>query len=276
MYELKFMKTIWALSAALLLFASCSSNPYSPTNKVYRKQAKELAKTISKPALPAIEGPGIKAAPYFVGTTNFNLRKPNYVIIHHTAQNACEKTLKTFTLSKTQVSAHYVICKDGTVYNMLNDYLRAWHGGAAKWGNVTDINSVSIGIELDNNGFEPFSDTQIDGLIALLQLLKKNYNIPAANFIGHADIAPQRKQDPNQYFPWKKLAQAGLGLWYDDILELAPENFDYITALRVIGYDVRDKNAAVIAFKRHFIQTDLSPQLTQFDKNVIFNLVKKY
>lgn len=256
--------------------ASCSSNPYSPTNKVYKSQVKELAKTIRLAPLPIVEGPGVKAAPYFVGTTNFNLRKPNYVIIHHTAQKACEQTLKTFTLPRTQVSAHYVICKDGTIYHMLNDYLRAYHGGIGKWGNLTDINSASLGIELDNNGYEPFSEVQMKSLIALLSTLKKNYNIPAANFIGHSDIAPQRKQDPNQYFPWNQLSKSGFGLWYDDLLELAPENYDYVTGLRLIGYDVKNPTAALVAFKRHFIQTDISSLVTQLDKNVIYNLAGKF
>jgi N-acetylmuramoyl-L-alanine amidase len=270
------MKKVLPFLFAIALLASCSSNPYSPTNKVYKSQAKELARTIRQTPLPIVEGPEVKAAPYFVGTTNFNLRKPNYVIVHHTAQKACEQTLKTFTLQRTQVSAHYVICKDGTIYHMLNDHLRAWHGGIGKWGNLTDINSASLGIELDNNGYEPFSDIQIKSLIALLGTLKKNHNIPAANFIGHSDIAPLRKQDPNQYFPWNKLAKAGFGLWYDDLLELAPENYDFVTGLRLIGYDVKNPTAALIAFKRHFIQTDISANLTQLDKNVIYNLVKKY
>ena len=90
-------------------------------------------------------------------------------------------------LHVTQVSAHYVICKDGTVHHMLNDYLRAWHGGIAKWGNNIDINSSSIGIEIDNNGFEPFSEPEITSLLKFLSGLKKAYNIPAANFIGHAE-----------------------------------------------------------------------------------------
>ena len=95
------------------------------------------------------------------------------MIIHHTAQNSCLQTLRTFTLPRTQVSAHYVICKDGTVYQMLNDYLRAWHAGVSKWGNVSDINSASIGIELDNNGFEPFTEPQMQNLLVVLDTLKK-------------------------------------------------------------------------------------------------------
>src|SRR5688572_13509632 len=129
---------------------SCSINKYAATNKVYRQQVKAFAKQLREYPIKD----SFATASKWVGTTNFNLRKPNFVIIHHTAQNSCEQTLKTFTTTKSQVSSHYVICKDGTIFHMLNDYLRAWHGGNSRWGNNTDINSSSIGIEIDNNGFE--------------------------------------------------------------------------------------------------------------------------
>ncbi|PRY16475.1 N-acetylmuramoyl-L-alanine amidase [Pontibacter ummariensis] len=199
-----------------LLAASCSSNPYASTNRVYKKQVKAYARSLK--TLPA-NGKGEETAQpgdYWVGTTNFNMRKPNFVIIHHTAQHSTGQTLKTFTERRTQVSAHYVIGRDGKVYHMLSDYLRAWHGGAGKWGNNTDLNSSSIGIELDNNGNEPFSEAQIASLLKVLAKLKKDHGIPTANFIGHADIAPERKVDPNPTFPWKKLAENGFGLWYDE------------------------------------------------------------
>lgn len=93
---------------------------------------------------------------------------------------------------------------------MLNDLLRGHHAGVSKWGNATDLNSSSIGIEIDNNGFETFTEPQINSLMEVLGKLKGAYNIPAANFIGHADIAPGRKVDPNRNFPWQKLAQKGL------------------------------------------------------------------
>ena len=192
-----------------LIIASCTSNKYAATNKVYKKQVKTFAKEIKKYPLE-----GSRAT--WVGTTNFGLRKPDFVIIHHTAQNSCDQTLQTFTLPRTQVSAHYVICKDGTVHHILNDYLRAWHAGNSSWGNNKDINSSSIGIELDNNGFEPFPAAQINSLLTLLDTLKQRYRIPTANFIGHADIAPGRKVDPNVDFPWQLLSQNGYGLWYSD------------------------------------------------------------
>jgi N-acetylmuramoyl-L-alanine amidase len=211
-----------------------------------------------------------------VGTTNFNMRKPNFVIIHHTAQNSCPQTLQTFTLPRTQVSAHYVICRDGTVYHMLNDYLRAWQAGVSRWGNITDVNSISIGIELDNNGFEPFPQEQINSLLRLLTRLKTTYNIPAANFIGHADIAPTRKNDPNVFFPWKDLADKGFGLWYSDTTGVTvPDGFSSLTALRLIGYDTRDSAAAAMAFKRHFEQDTLRTWgLT--DEKVLYSLYRQY
>lgn len=215
-------------------------------------------------------------ASWQVGTTNFNLRKPNFVIIHHTAQNSCLQTLQTFTLPRTQVSAHYVICKDGSIYHMLNDYLRAWHGGIGKWGSLTDINSSSLGIELDNNGFEPFPSPQLSSLLVLLDTLKSRYSIPAANFVGHADIAPTRKNDPNIYFPWKLLSDKGFGTWYTDTTGiLVPENFNNIQALRIIGYDVTDSIAAILAFKRHFVQ-DTTPVINERDVKILYNLSKSF
>ncbi|GAB3203389.1 N-acetylmuramoyl-L-alanine amidase [Pontibacter aydingkolensis] len=304
--------TALRISMALLagiFVASCTPNPYAATNKVYKKQAKAYGKTLwaePKPD-PEITYP---QGDYWVGATNFNMRKPNYVIIHHTAQNSTAQTLKTFTTPATQVSAHYVIGRDGKVYQMLNDYLRAWHGGASRWGNNTDINSSSIGIELDNNGAEPFAEPQINSLIGVLEMLKKKHAIPAANFIGHSDIAPTRKVDPNPTFPWKQLATSGFGLWYDenaldsvvvaktviDSVAIAdstllqpevlvfeqepvhkvPDTFNPVDALRIIGYDVRNPEAAIKAFKLHFIQTEINAVLTEKDKLILYNLYKKY
>jgi N-acetylmuramoyl-L-alanine amidase len=257
-------------SGLILAIMSCSTGPYGPTNKVYKNQTRELSKTIR---LTPVNPTGQE----FVGTTNFGLRKPNYVIIHHTAQNSTEQTLKTFTTSKTQVSAHYVIGKDGIIYQMLNDYLRAWHGGAAKWGNLTDINSSSIGIELDNNGFEQFSDVQIESLLTVLSKLKTTHNIPSANFIGHSDIAPGRKVDPNINFPWKKLAENGYGLWQDQVLtDSVPESFNPIEALRIIGYDIKNTENAIKSFQLHFVQKELTGILSEEEKQILFNLYKKY
>jgi N-acetylmuramoyl-L-alanine amidase len=258
------------------LLASCAKRPYAATDKIYRRQAKEFSKTLLQTGVPTLaDSAGVAIPASFVGTVNFNLRKPNYVVIHYTAQKSAAQTLTTFTQTSTQVSAHYVVGRNGQVYHMLNDYMRAWHAGVSKWGSVTDMNSCSIGIEVDNDGDEPFSAVQINSLLALLKQLKKAYNIPAANFIGHQDVAPLRKFDPGILFPWKTLAQNGIGTWSDDVLDLAPDNFDYILALRLIGYDTTDLPSAIVAFKAHFVQTDKKPELSQLDLNVLFNIYQK-
>jgi N-acetylmuramoyl-L-alanine amidase len=266
------MKLFQILILGFLILIACNRNPYAGTNRVYKKQVKAFAKDLRRQPAQHING-----ASFWAGTTNFNLRKPNLVVIHHTAQASCAQTLRTFTLPRTQVSAHYVICKDGTVHHMLNDYLRAWHGGVARWGNINDVNSCSIGIELDNDGFEPFAPPQMASLLLLLDTLKTKYTIPVANFIGHADIAPTRKNDPNVLFPWKALADSGFGLWYDDTTHVVvPEGFSSLQALRIIGYDVRDSTAAIAAFKRKYEQQDSSKGLTDADRKILFALYQKY
>ncbi|MDQ6889123.1 MAG: N-acetylmuramoyl-L-alanine amidase [Bacteroidota bacterium] len=257
----------------IITIFSCSSNKYAATNKVYKSQAKAFGKIISKP--PAKDIYNTQSG--WVGTVNFGMRKPDFVIIHHTAQNSCDQTLQTFTLSRTQVSAHYIICKDGGIHHMLNDYLRAWHAGAGSWGNDKDINSSSIGIELDNNGFDSFPAPQINSLLTLLATLKKTYNIPSANFIGHADIAPTRKNDPNVKFPWQLLSQNGYGIWYGDTTNITiPSDFNNLNALRIIGYSVKDSAAAIVAFKRHFERQDSSATFTDADRKILYDIMLKY
>lgn len=240
----------------------------------YEKTIDEITRQIAQNPSQK-KNPAVNAEWY--ASVNFNIRKPNFVILHHTAQNSAEQTLFTFSISRTQTSAHYVVGRDGTVYQMLNDYVRAWHAGNSKWGSVTDMNSCSLGIEIDNNGSEPYSDAQITALLKLLDYLKNQYGIPQANFIGHSDIAPGRKQDPSKHFPWKRLADAGFGYWYDPYnLQTPPADFNAILALRVIGYDISNQAEAIGAFKLHYIQNDVSKTLTDYDKKVLYNLYRKF
>jgi N-acetylmuramoyl-L-alanine amidase len=290
----------------IVIVSSCATNPYKVSEKSYKEQLENYKKTISNMETSKLETststilPSAEPAPFdplvfykdtlsikapvvlsngisteWISTVNFNLRKPNFIIIHHTAQDSLAQTLKTFTLTKPQVSAHYVIAEDGKVVQMVNDYLRAWHGGNATWGKNSDINSASIGIELDNNGFEPFSDKQIISLLALLTKLKKDYNIPTQNIIGHSDIAPSRKTDPSKLFPWKLLAINGFGLWPDDIMAPAPLNFNIEQALRIIGYNTTNLSAAIAAFKLHFIQIEVDSVLNEKTINTIYSIYKK-
>ena len=164
------IKNIFSLSFLILSaagFWSCkTAQPavYRQASKVYDSTTREIVRDIRQNPPPnlIVTADSIKIPDYQPVTTNFSLRKPNIVVIHHTAQNSCEQTLYTFSIQRTNVSAHYIICKDGTLHHMLNDNLRAWHAGIGKWGNITDVNSSSIGIELDNNGFEPFAPAQMN------------------------------------------------------------------------------------------------------------------
>lgn len=255
-----------------ILIVSCSHNAYRATNKVYKKQAKTYAKLLRE--YPVTDS--AQPSPFFAGTTNFGLRRPNFVVIHHTAQNTCDQTLKTFTLTRTAVSAHYVICREGNVFHMLNDYFRAQHAGVSRWGNATDLNSSSIGIEIDNNGSEPFSEAQMNSLLELLGRLKRAYNIPQANFVGHADIAPGRKVDPSRYFNWKLLADNGYGYWYDTTSINVPQHFNALQGLRIIGYNTRDSLTAIQSYKIHFVPQDSSRVIGNADRKIIYSLVEKY
>lgn len=264
------------LSLALLqLTPSCTHGKYEAANKKYKAQSKAYAKLLA--AYPLRDSAGLSYAPEWVPTTNFTMRRPNFVIIHHTAQNSCDETLRTFTVPGTrEVSAHYVICRDGTVFHMLNDLLRAHHAGVSKWGNNTDLNSSSIGIELDNNGFENFSEAQINSLLTLLDRLKKAYSIPTSNFIGHGDIAPTRKNDPNWRFPWKLLAEKGFGYWYDEAGHVSvPADFSKLQALRIIGYDIKDTSAAIQGFKRHWLQ-DTTKGMSEQQLRVLYQVSRKF
>lgn len=277
LYRHLFLGLAVLATGVLLHSTGCASNPYRKTNRLYKTNVRAMNRVLAtppeRPYQPALGEP--VALDGWVGSYHFNLRKPNYVIIHHTAQQSLEQTLRTFTVPHSQVSAHYVIGRDGTVVQMLNDYLRGWHAGAGKWGSLTDLNSASIGIELDNNGNEPFSELQIGSLLVLLDTLKNRHRIPTANFLAHSDIAPTRKEDPSVFFPWKTLAEHGFGLWPDGQLVNPPEFFNPVDALRIIGYDTRDLSAAIVAFKRRYIQDDLTPQLTVRDLQVLYHIYSR-
>lgn len=289
----------------IVVLTACSTNPYKKSEKEYDNKLKSFKVQMSakeSDPLPIVNKVIISIDSVYskqlytfkdsifkigstqldngihtewISTVNFNLRKPNFIIIHHTAQDSIQQTINTFTKVSSQVSAHYVIADDGHIVQMLNDYLRAWHAGVSSWGKNTDINSASIGIELDNNGKEPFSEAQITSLMALLSKLKKDYNIPTQNIIGHSDIAPSRKKDPSALFPWKTLSENGFGLWKDDTLPLAPFDFNPELALQIIGYNTKNLNAAITAFKLHYMPEEVNAILDQNTINTIYSIYLK-
>lgn len=186
---------------------------------------------------------------------NFDARRPNFVVIHQTSSDAPEKALRTLTDPERKVSAHYLIARDGTVYQLVEEDQRAWHAGVSAWGGQTDLNSASIGIELDNTGEEPFPDAQIAALLPLLEGIVSRHQIPRGNVIGHGDIAPGRKVDPSRHFPWGALAAAGFGKWCAPSVETEPVR-EPLLALRALGYDISRPEAAIRAFRRHFLADD--------------------
>lgn len=190
----------------------------------------------------------------WVPSPNQDVRRPNLIVIHFTEQESVQQSLDTLRgrNSGGPVSAHYLIGADGTRYQLVSDERRAWHAGAGSWGPFTDLNSASIGIELDNDGRSPFAEAQVQSLLLLLDDLCTRLRIPRSQIIGHQDLAPTRKPDPGPLFPWKRLADAGFGRWPAADAPPAPDGFDPWTALRLIGYPLDDRAATVRAFRNHF------------------------
>lgn len=210
-----------------------------------------------------------------VPSPNHNARRPGYVILHHTSNTGVGRALATLTDPASEVSAHYLIGRDGRLYQLVDETQRAWHAGQSWWGGLTDLNSASIGIELDNDGEEPYAEAQIQRLLALLDDLESRYRIPASNVLGHGDIAPRRKADPGPRFPWARLAQAGFGLWCGQAVPVAdaeplPET---ALALAAIGYDVSDPAAALAAFRRHFLGIEAEGEASDAERRLMRCLV---
>ena len=154
-------------------------------------------------------------------SVNFNLRKKGhkikYIILHYTAIKSDYEAIQHLIYKQNKVSSHFLINKKGKIFSLVDLKKRAWHAGQSFWKGDKDINSNSIGIELDNTGhyinFERYTKNQIDSLIKLLSFLKKKYDIDNLNFLGHSDISPYRKNDPGEKFPWKKLSKHNLGFF---------------------------------------------------------------
>ena len=131
-------------------------------------------------------------------------------MIHYTAMPDTDAACRTLCNPDTEVSAHYLISPDGRVMSLVAEDMRAWHAGAGRWGDITDVNSASIGIELSNDGYSPFAAPLMDALCDLVAGIMERWDIPAHGVIGHSDLAPARKIDPGARFDWTRLARMGL------------------------------------------------------------------
>ena len=180
------------------------------------------------------------------------------IVLHYTGMPDADAALDRLTSPEAKVSAHYCVKEDGEVIQLVDEDKRAWHAGRSHWRGVTDVNSASIGIEIVNPGHEfgyrPFPEEQIDALIPLMQGIKERHGVTRGNVVGHSDIAPARKQDPGELFPWARLAKLRLALPRPtkNLMDPGWTDGGFLLALERFGYDVSDGLAATVAFQRRF------------------------
>jgi N-acetylmuramoyl-L-alanine amidase len=221
-----------------------------------------------------------------IASPNFDLRKNGsqikYVVLHYTGMDTAQDAIERLCSPESKVSAHYLIDEDGTLYHMVDETNRAWHAGQSFWQEEDDINNLSIGIELVNpghaNDYRPFPDPQISTLKTLLRGLFDKYALSPAALLAHSDIAPERKEDPGELFPWKEFAAEGFGLWPAEphepaILRLTKAEIN--EHLRIIGYYCPEESwhaqlSAYIAFLRRYHPERL---LGGFDQTSLQRLV---
>lgn len=212
---------------------------------------------------------------------NFNDRKlpVSMLVMHYTGMLDGASAISRLTNADAGVSAHYVVNEDGTVLQLVDEGKRAWHAGASYWRGVTDVNSASIGIEIVNPGHEfgyhPFPGDQIAAVVRLTHEILKRHDIPRANVVGHSDVAPARKQDPGELFPWDKLARLNLALARPEDAITDPEWTDsaFLMALERFGYDIGDKLAVVVAFQRRFRPELIDGTIDGQSRAILFRLL---
>jgi N-acetylmuramoyl-L-alanine amidase len=207
---------------------------------------------------------------------NFNARSgpPDMIVLHYTGMQTGEAALARLRDPAAKVSAHYLVEEDGRVFALVPEERRAWHAGKSFWRGETDINARSIGVEIVNPGHEfgyrPFPDVQIAAVIDLLTDVRSRWSVEDDRLLGHSDVAPDRKEDPGELFPWRRLAEAGHGLWVEPAAapgpalaegDEGPGVFAFQAGLTRLGYDSApsgqyDANTATIvrAFQRHWRQ----------------------
>ena len=234
---------------------------------------------------------------------NFNVKKRNFrqikfIIFHYTGMKKESDAINRLINIQSEVSSHFFIKKNGEIVTMVPDLYTAWHAGNSYWKNFKSLNKNSIGIEISNSGhnfiYKKFSKKQIQSIIKLSKFLIKKYKIDKKNILGHSDIAPNRKKDPGEKFPWKYLSENKIGLWHTlptKILKInrlkkidleSKKNF-YINLLK-IGYSLKNPkiikkniflNFVVTAFQRRFRQELINGKIDQECFLISQNLAKK-
>ncbi|CAN5181477.1 N-acetylmuramoyl-L-alanine amidase [soil metagenome] len=200
-------------------------------------------------------------------TTFIETSSPNFddrslpitmIVLHYTGMPDAPSAIQWLANPASKVSAHYLVTEEGQVVRMVEEKKRAWHAGKSHWRGIDDINSASIGIELVNPGHEwgyrSFAEAQIEALVPLLHDIMTRHRITRGNVVGHSDVAPARKTDPGELFPWWQLARLRLALPRPTRNLVDPFWSDgaFLLALQRFGYDIADQEAAVLAFQRRF------------------------
>ena len=207
---------------------------------------------------------------------NFGPRRgtgtPALVVIHYTAMTSAEAACRRLCDPTAEVSAHWLIARDGAQASLVDESARAWHAGAGSWAGCDDLNSVSIGIELDNDGFSPFPEAQMAALEGLLDGIRDRWGIGPEAVIGHSDMAPGRKIDPGARFDWRRLARGGRAVWPvpTDPVPTDPVPTDPVPdvpmALRSFGYTSEvDDDVLLAAFRLRF-RPGVEGPLTEADR----------
>jgi N-acetylmuramoyl-L-alanine amidase len=201
------------------------------------------------------------------------------VVLHYTEMER-EAALQRLTDPEAKVSAHYFISEEGEVVRLVDEEKRAWHAGASYWRGHKDVNSASVGIELDHPGhalgYRDFAEAQIDALVPLLHDIVRRHDIPRANVVGHSDVAPARKTDPGELFPWGRLAEYRLCLPRPDKLDLGdPFSNDgaFYLALERFGYDITEGRKAVEAFQRRWRSERIDGVIDGEVRAILFQLL---
>ncbi len=209
-----------------------------------------------------------------------NGQKIELVVLHYTGMKSGAAALERLCDKQAKVSAHYLVEEDGRIFQMVDENHRAWHAGVSSWHGQTNTNERSIGIEIVNPGHEwgyiDFPKSQIDAVTELLEGIMNRHQLRPLQIVSHSDVAPSRKEDPGERFPWDQLAAKGLSVGtfqggYDANGEDALSYFEALSSLRDIGYDVPEGNhaAAVLAFQRRFCPAALGQGLSPMTKAAI-------
>jgi len=202
------------------------------------------------------------------------------IVIHYTGMQSRIESIKRLLNPRHKVSTHYLIDRKGRIFKMVDDNKIAWHAGKSKWKNYINLNKYSIGIELVNKGhefgYEEFTISQVNKLIKLCKNLKNKYKIKNSNIVGHSDIAPLRKQDPGEKFPWQKLQKNKIGIWYKKLqsksLNLNDKKLKklFFANLFKIGYRYFSKNRRskkdiflIEAFQRRFLPNKVTGKIDE-------------